>query len=154
LRFLAFIAPHPRLRTGVASIAVMAMLGGGGRLWTSVPPDAVHITITHLNFDENRLVSATVIGDCTIRNSAVAERLQRDLAALKLFGLFDSTSGPTGSYDSHNTYTLTWYWAGLPVEYAHEDRTGCGFWHDDLVLTHWSVDDEALMADINAAVAK
>jgi hypothetical protein len=163
MRFLAFFAPHPWLRNGLVLIAVAAMLWGGARLWTS-GPDAVHITITHVDGDGLPRIIKTVTYDRTIPNSAVAQRLQRDLAAMPLitdpFATFacplgNFTPSGTSRYDSgftYDAYTLTWYRAGLPVEQASADRTGCAFWRDDGVLSHRPYGAEVLYADINAAV--
>jgi hypothetical protein len=51
MRFLAWLARHPWLRTGLVVLAVVVALLGGMRLWMSVPSDAVHIMITHVNQD-------------------------------------------------------------------------------------------------------
>jgi hypothetical protein len=155
--FLAFFAPHPWLRNGLVLIAVAAMLWGGARLWTS-GPDAVHITITHVD-DDNRLRPAikTVTYDRTIPNSTVAQRLQRDLAAMPLadpFGTYSCALGPLpyGTSSIYDAYTLTWYRAGLPVEQASANRRDCAFWTDDGVFVRLPVNAEAFYADINAAV--
>jgi hypothetical protein len=113
MRLLAFFARHPRLRTELVCLAVVAVLVGGARLWTSVPPDAVRITIIHVDgADGTRLVTKTVTTDRTISNGAVAQRLQRDLAAMPLildpFASFGCPLGsPYGSGFIYDTYTLT-----------------------------------------------
>jgi hypothetical protein len=157
MRFLALFARHPRLRTALVLIAVAAVLWGGARLWTS-GPDAVHITITHVD-DENRLRPAikTVTYDRTIPNSTVAQRLQRDLAAMPLadpFATYHCYLGPLpyGTSSIYDAYTLTWYRAGLPVEHASANRTGCAWWTDDGVFARLPVNAEVLYADIAAVV--
>src|SRR5258707_14861347 len=156
MRFLAFLAPHPWLRNGLVLIAVAAVLWGGARLWTS-GLDAVHSTITHVN-GEHGLQHAikTVTYDRTIPNSTVAQRLQRDLAAMPLTNPFDTVACPIGSpYGTdviYDAYTLTWYRAGLPVEHASASRTDCATWTDDGVLFHSPVNAQGFYADINAAV--
>ena len=156
MRFLAFFAPHPWLRNGLVLIAVAAMLWGGARLWTS-GPDAVHITITHVDADRNPPAITTVTYDRTIPNGAVAQRLQRDLAAMPLadpFATYSCSLGPLpyGTDAIYDAYTLTWYRAGLPVEQASANRTDCAFWRDDGVFTHTPHNAEVLYADIEAAV--
>jgi hypothetical protein len=124
-------------------LGVVAVLLGGARLW-AIGPDAVHITIT----------GGSTITDRTIHNSEVAQRLQRDLAAMQLmpyWEIFAPTScsaGPPG----HDAYTLTWYRAGLPVEQANVDDADCGFWREDGVLFHRPYGEQVLYADIDAAL--
>ena len=52
-------------------------------------------------------------------------------------------------YDSD---TLTWYRAGLIVEQASGDRTGCGIWQDDGVFLHRPSGADPFYADIHTAV--
>jgi hypothetical protein len=152
MRFPAFFAPHPWLRNGLVLIAVAAMLWGGARLWTS-GPDAVHITITHGERDPETLRTLTrrVTYDRTIPSGAVAQRLQRDLAAMPLIGPFD-TVGCFIDKPVYDAYTLTWYRAGLPVEQASVSRTACAIWADDGVFSRLPRADQAIYADIYAAV--
>jgi hypothetical protein len=150
MRFLAFFAPHPWLRNGLVLIAVAAMLWGGARLWTS-GPDAVHITITHVDGESGHAVK-TVTYDRTIQSGEVAQRLQRDLAAMPIeFGPFVVWSCPL-DHPTYDAYTLTWYRAGFLVEQASADRTGCAGWQDDGVFAHRPLGAAALYADIEAAL--
>ncbi len=158
MRFLAWFARHPRLRTGLVFLAVAAVFVGGLRLWTSVPPDAVRITITQNTADPVYGVLhplKRVIYDRTIQSDASAQRLQRDFARMPIIGL---TFDPFAAYlcnhvpDTFDTYTLTWYRAGLPVEQASTDPSGCRRWQSDGVFVH-SGDQEMLNADIDAVVS-
>ncbi len=159
MRFVAWFARHPWLRTGLVLLAAVVVLMGGVRLWTSMPPDAVHITITHVDGDDGmRPVIKTVTTDRTISNSAVAQRLQRDLTAMPLIlDPFASLGCPMGSpYGTsfiYDTYTLTWYRAGVPIEQASVDDLGCAIWRDDGVFFHRPYGDQVLYADIDAAIA-
>jgi hypothetical protein len=152
MRFPAWFAQHPRLRNGLVLLAAVALLWGGARLWTS-GPDAVHITITHVNGDNFPHVITSVTYDGTIQNSAAAQRLQRDLAAMPLIipSPFSATSCPAESF-TYDRYTLTWYRAGLPVEQASADDIGCGIWRDDGVFFHALANAQTLYADIEAVV--
>jgi hypothetical protein len=151
MRSPAFFARHPRLRTWALCLAVAVALVGGARLWMSVPPDAVHITIDHLLLDEE---VRYVVADRTIHDGAVARRLQRDFTALPLQGLLDAAACPSSRFGGriYDTYTLTWYRAGLPVEQAHVDDTGCAIWRDDGVFFRRSYGAQTLYADIEAAL--
>ena len=151
MRFLAFFARHPRLRTGLVLIAVAAVLHGGARLWTS-GPDAVHITITHVDANYYPRVVKSITYDRTIQDSAVAQRLQRDLAAMPINGPSDKFACPIGNGPNYDAYTLTWYRLGLPVEQASADDTGCAFWHHDIVFWHVPAGRQVLYADIAAVV--
>jgi hypothetical protein len=151
MRFLAFFARHPRLRTGLVLIAVAAVLHGGARLWTS-GPDAVHITITHVYANNYPHVVKSITYDRTIQDGAVAQQLQRDLAAMPINSPSDRFVCPIGAWPIYDAYTLTWYRAGLPVEQASADDTGCAFWQDDIVFFHTPYGAETLYADIQAAV--
>ncbi len=148
--FLALFARHRVLRNGLVLFAVAAMLFGGARLWTS-GPDAVHITITHVDGDGVTHATTSVTYDGTIQSGEVAQRLQRDLAAMPLTDPFGTYSCPNSPF-TFDAYTLTWYRAGLPVEQASANRTGCAFWRDDGVFFHMPVNAPAFYADINAAV--
>jgi hypothetical protein len=158
MRVLTLGATHPWLRNALMLLAVVAVLYGGARLWTS-GPDAVHITITHVAGDDGKSPATTsVTYDRTIPNGEVAQRLQRDLAALPLVGPFAKYSCSLGSstYGTdliYDAYTLTWYRGGLPVEQASANRTDCAFWRDDGVFTHTPYNAEVLYADIAAVVA-
>jgi hypothetical protein len=153
MRFLAFFGRHPWLRNGLLLIVAAAVLWGGAWLWTSAP-DTVHITITHVYDDGTRPAIKTLTLDRTIHNGEVAQRLQRDLAALPLSDPFASISCPLAKdhTDSYNIYTLTWYRAGLPVEQASENQAGaCTGWVEDGVFFRSSVNVDALYAAIDAA---
>jgi hypothetical protein len=157
MRVLTLGATHPWLRNALMLLAVVAVLYGGARLWTS-GPDAVHITIMHVAGDNYPHVVKTITYDGTIQSGAVAQRLQRDLAALPLVEPFAKYSCSLGSstYGTdliYDAYTLAWYRAGLPVEQASANRTDCAFWRDDGVLTHTPYNAEVLYADIAAVVA-
>jgi hypothetical protein len=102
-----------------------------------------------VNGDNYPHVVKTITYDGTIQNSAVAQQLQRDLAAMPPTGLFDSYSCSIGDYDA---YTLTWYRLGLRVEQASAEDSGCGFWLDDGVFFHRTYGTEVLYADIQAAI--
>lgn len=154
MRFLLWFARHPWLRTGLMLLAAVAVLYGGARLWTS-GPDAVRITITHVDgHDGMRPATKTVTYDRTIANGAVAQRLQRDLATMPIetYDPFAAYSCPL-DHQTYDAYTLMWYRAGLPVEHASADRTGCAEWQDDIVFFHWPKNADALYADIDAAIA-
>ena len=76
---MRFFALHPGLRSGLIGLAVVVTLIGGIRLWTIVPPDAVRITITHVdasNAPQHTIQTITV--DQTIHDGALAQRLQQD----------------------------------------------------------------------------
>jgi hypothetical protein len=160
MRFLAFFARHP-LRNGLVLFAVAAVLYGGARLWTS-GPDAMHITITHVavsGWTWPRQTSTRVAVDRTILNRAIAQRLQREFAAIPLVPY--SVSCPNYSsfkrstdVDYYDAYTLTWYRAGLPVEQASADWAGMysACWFDDGVFIHASRDPAAMFANIDAVV--
>ena len=151
MRFLAFFGQHPWLRTGLVLLTAAAVLYGGARVWTS-GPDAVHITITHVDgHDGMHPATRTVTFDRTIHGGAVAQRLQRDLATMPIYtDPFVSISCPL-DHHTYDAYTLTWYRAGLPVEHASADRTGCAIWQDDGVFSHAPQNADALYADIAAA---
>jgi hypothetical protein len=158
MRRLAWCARHPRLRTGLVFLAVAVVFMGGLRLWTSVPPDAVRITITQNTPDSAHgvlLPLQRVIYDRTIRNHAIAERLHRDFARMPIFDLtFDPFAAyPCIShlYSAFDTYALTWYRAGSPLEQASTDPTDCRLWESDGVFVHEG-DQDTLNADIAAAV--
>src|SRR5260221_3359589 len=153
MRFLTFFAPHPWLRNGLVISAVAAMLYGGARLWTS-GPDAVHITITNVERDPDdfRIASRSVTYDRTIQSGEVAQRLQRDLAAMPINIDPFASSACLLDRPTYDAYTLTWYRAGLPVEQASANRTSCAFWQDDGVFFHRPYGAAALYADIYAAV--
>jgi hypothetical protein len=151
MRFLAFFARHPRLRNGLVLVAVVVAVYGGARLWTS-GPDAVHITITQVNTDTAYGAIQRVVYDRTIQNSATAQRLQRDLAALPINRPSDTFVCPIGAWPTYDAYTLTWFRLGLPVEQASADDTGCAFWQDDSVFIHRPYGAETLYADIEAVV--
>ena len=150
MRFLAFLARHRWLRTGLVLIAIAAPLYGGARLWTS-GPDAVHITITHVDANYYPRVVKSITYDRTIQNSAVAQQLQRDLAAMPINGPSDKFACPIGNGPNYDAYTLTWYRLGLPVEQASAEDTGCAFWQDDGVFFHRGYGAEVLYSDIQAA---
>ncbi len=157
MRLLAWLARHPRLRTGLVLIVVASVFLGGARLWTS-GPDAVHITITYAD----RTVPyapTTVLTDRTIHSSTIAQRLQRDLAATRLIPYWELFSmahtcphGPPGDTHFHAAYTLTWYRAGLPVEQASVTDAACGTWQEDGVFFRWPYGIEDFYADIDAAL--
>lgn len=158
MRFLAWFARHLRPRTGLVFLAVAAVFVGGLRLWTSVPPDAVRITITQNSADPVYGVLRPikqVIYDRTIQSGATAVRLHRDFARMRIAGY---TFDPFAAYlcghviSPYDTYTLTWYRAGLPVEQASTDPSGCRRWQSDGVFVH-SGDQEMLNADIDAVVS-
>ncbi|HEV2238038.1 MAG TPA: hypothetical protein VGR57_15365 [Ktedonobacterales bacterium] len=162
MRLVAWFARHPRLRVGLVFVVVVVVYGGA-RWWTS-GSDAVHITITHVAGDDGKSPATTsVTYDRTIPNGEVAQRLQRDLAAMPLADYFGTYSCPLGNfipsgdslYDSGSTYdayTLTWFRAGLPIEQASVKRTGCAFWQDDGVFFHVPAGAETMYADIEAVV--
>jgi hypothetical protein len=151
MRFLAFFARDPWLRYGLMLLAAAAVLWGGARLWTSVPSDAVRITITYVDgHDGMRPASKTVTLDRTIHDGAVAQRLQRDLAALPLTDPFATVACPSGHGYTCDAYTLRWYRAGLPVEQASANRTFCATWVEDGVFFHSPVNVDAFYADIGA----
>jgi hypothetical protein len=165
MRFLAFFARHPRLRTGLVLVAAATVLAGGARLWTRVSPDAVRITITQVT--AGPVYGALhplkrVVYDRTIQSDATAQRLQRDFARMPII---DLTFDPFAAYlcnhvpDTYDTYTLVWYRAGLPVEQASSDPTGCGGWQglwqsDGVFVVHAAGGiAKTLYADIAAATA-
>jgi hypothetical protein len=152
----SLFALHPGLRTGLIALAVVVVaLLGGIRLWTIVPPDAVHITISRVDASNApQPIIQTITVDRTIHKSAVAQRLQQDLARLPF-----PPPNPFATYTClhdrsiYDTYTLTWYRAGLPVEHAEAHRTGCGWWWVDHFFLHLATPGaETLYADIDAAL--
>jgi hypothetical protein len=152
MQFLAFCARHPWLRNGLVLLMVAVVLYGGARLWTS-GPDAVHITITHVDgHDGMRPATKTVTYDRTIHDGAVAQRLQRDLATIPIQTDHFAAYTCPRDHQTYDAYTLTWYRAGLPVEHASADRTGCDIWLDDGVFFHVPAGADALYADIAAAL--
>jgi hypothetical protein len=151
VRVLALFTRHSwlrKLRNGLVLLAAAAVLWDGARLWVSTP-DAVRITIIHVDGDDGlRPAISTLTLDRTIHNGAVAQRLQRDLAALPLadpFALYSCPIGPGNGY-TYNAYSLTWYRAGLPVEQASASQTGCAMWHDDGVFVHLPVNVDTFYA--------
>jgi hypothetical protein len=154
MRFLAFCGRHPWLRNGLVLIVVAVLFVSGVRLWTSVPPDAVHITVTHVERDPDtyRTLTRRVAFDRTIHDDAVAQRLQRDLAALPLTNPFETTSCAIGP-PNYNDYALTWSRFGLPVEQASLSHPCGATWVEDGVFFHAPVNTNALSADIAAAIA-
>jgi hypothetical protein len=156
-RLLAWFARHPRLRNGLVFLAVVVVLMGGARLWTS-GPDAVRVTITYADRTV-RHAPTTVLTDRTIRSSTVAQRLQRDLAATRLIPYWELFSvahtcphGPLGDTYFHAAYTLTWYRTGIPVEQASVTDAACDLWREDGVFFRWPYGTEYLYADIDAAL--
>ncbi len=156
MRLWELVTLHPRIRTGLVLVAVAVVFVGGARLWTSVPPDAVHITVTQVTRDPVYGVTRPikrVIYDRTIQSDAIAQRLQRDFMPID-----DLTFDPFAAHlcqhvpDTYNTYTLTWYRAGLPVEQASSDPTGCFLWESDGVFAFGGI-RTTLYADIAAAIA-
>jgi hypothetical protein len=159
MRWLALGATHPWLRKGLALVAVVVVFSGGARLWTSVPPDAVHITITQITGDPvyglTRPIK-TIIYDRTIQSDASAQRLQRDFTRMPIAGfIFDPFAASSCLHvpNPYDTYALTWYRAGLPVEQASSDPTGCGDWQSDNVFVLDVPNAKTLYADIAAVVA-
>jgi hypothetical protein len=141
------------VRTGLVVLAVVVALVGGVRLWMSAPSDAVHITITHVNQDLSRPLIKTVTADRTIHNSTIAQRLQRDLAALPvLHQPSDPNAVVSCSGGPDDTYTLMWYRAGLPVEEASMNREYCSIWRDDGIVLRWPLGGQVLLDDIDAAL--
>jgi hypothetical protein len=152
MRFLAWFARHPRLRKGVVLVVVAVVLYGGARLWTS-GPDSVHITVTAVDATHFPHLIRTITFDRTIDNSTIAQRLQRELAAMPVqTDPFAAYSCPVGAWPTYDSYTLTWFRLGLPVEQASADDTGCAFWHHDIVFWHVPAGRQVLYADIAAVV--
>lgn len=155
MRLLELVARHPRIRTGLVLVAVVVVFVGGARLWTSVPPDAVHITITQVT--AGPVYGALhplkrVIYDRTIQSDASAQRLQRDFMPIDDLTFDPFAASPCFHVpDTFDTYTLTWYRAGLPVEQASSDPTGCALWESDGVFVFGGI-GTTLYADIDAAI--
>jgi hypothetical protein len=159
MRWWELLAPHPWLRTGLVLVVVVVVVAGGVRLWTSVPPDAVHITITQITTDpasRTLHLLKRVTYDRTIQNSTVAERLHRDFAGMPIAGLtFDPfaayTCGLVGP--TFNVYTLTWLREGVPIEQASGNPIACVPWESDGLFIHNAPGWETFNADIEAAAA-
>jgi hypothetical protein len=155
MRWWELLAPHPWLRAGLVVVTVAVVVAGGMRLWTNVPPDAVRITVTQVNLDPASRTPHRVIYDRTIQNSTVAERLHHDFAGMPISGL---TFDPFAAYgcfhviSPYDIYTLTWLRAGVPIEQANTDESGCRGWSSDGLFVHQG-DQDALNADIAAAIA-
>lgn len=100
-------------------------------LWTAAP-DTVQVTVIHHAGNGSAPDVVSTIFDRTMHEPAVAQRLQRDLAALPTVSPFANESCPPHFYP-YDTYTLTWSRAGLFVETASADTSGCTLW-DDVTL--------------------
>lgn len=120
-----------RLRFVAIVLGIILIVLGAARLWTS-GPDSVRIVVTredHTTFP----ATSTTIYDETLPDGALAQRLQREMAALSIvppdpFAASMGCSG-VGPHGISFTYALTWSRNGMIVETATND--GCGIWRED-----------------------
>jgi hypothetical protein len=140
-------------------VVVVVVFAGGVRLWTSVPPDAVHITITQITVDPvygAYRPTKRIIYDRTIQNGIAAERLHREFAAMPII---DLTFDPFAAYPcglippTFNVYMLTWLRAGVPIEQASGNPRACAPWESDGLFVHNTPGRQTFNADIEAAAA-
>lgn len=134
------------LRVALIVIAVGAVLIVGIRLWTA-GPDTVRIIITHHAGNGSAPDVITTFNDHTVHDAALAQRLQRDLAALPMASPLDRMSCP--GYYNYDTYTLEWSRSGLFVERAAASTPGCTVWIEDGLIIRYPT-ASALFVDMNA----
>lgn len=137
------------LRNALILIAVGAVLIVGIRLWTAAP-DTVRAIITHHTGNGSAPDVVTTIFDRTAHDPVLAQQLQRDLAALPILSPTDRFACPD-MLPSYDTYSLEWSRAGLYVEQATADTTGCAFWREDGLLVRLPQSD-IIYTDLHAAL--
>lgn len=134
------VAGEPRRRMNRARllgivfivITAAAVLIVGLRLWTA-GPDTVRVTITRHTDIDGAPDAVSTIFDRSVHDAALAQQLQRDLAALPIEPPLDPIACPQ-SREIYDTYTLTWSRSGLFVEQAYANATGCQVWIEDGVI--------------------
>ncbi|HEX6797994.1 MAG TPA: hypothetical protein VF116_09815 [Ktedonobacterales bacterium] len=133
------------LRIVLIAIAVGAALIVGVRIWTAAP-DTVRVIITHHAGNGSAPDVVTTVYDRAVHDAALAQRLQRDLAALPIASPIDRMSCP--SYYNYDTYILEWSRSGLFVERAAADTPGCTVWIEDSVIARYPT-SETIFLDMN-----
>lgn len=137
------------VRVGLIVITVITALIVGMRIWTTAP-DAVRVTITQHVGNSSAPAVDTTIFDRTVHDAALAQRLQRDVAALAIELPIEPVSCPQ-SRETYDTYTLTWSRSGLFVEQAYTIATGCRMWIEDGALYRLPTSD-TIYFDLHAAL--
>lgn len=125
-------------RTVVVSIAlvlvaVIVVLVVGLPWWTAAP-DTVRVTVTQHAANSGKPDIVTTIYDHTAHDAALAQRLQRDLAALPIIPRGDPVSCEL--FYPYDTYTLTWSRSGLVVEQASASTPVCDLWVEHTEIFH------------------
>lgn len=139
-----------RLRIAVAIVVALVILIGAARLWTA-GPDGVHVVVTqHTGGDAGTPARAIVIYNRTIHDPALAQWLQRDVAALDLVNPLATYSCGVGTY-TYTSYSLQWSRAGLVTETATNDATGCSTWTEDGIIRR-VLTSNAIYTDMAAAL--
>ena len=139
-----------RLRIAGAIIVALVVLVGAARLWTE-GPDSVRVVVTqHTGGDAGTPARTTVIYDRTIHGPSLAQRLQRDIAALDLVNPLATYSCAVGTY-TYTSYSLQWSRAGLATETAINDATGCSTWTEDGIIRRMPTSN-AIYTDMAAAL--
>ncbi|MGH2517134.1 MAG: hypothetical protein ACRDHP_15900 [Ktedonobacterales bacterium] len=130
----------------------------GVPLWTAAP-DTVQVTVTHTapngHGPDSVTTTTTTIYDRTVHDAALAQRLQRDLAALPTLSPFDHVSCPGALNNTYDTYTLTWSRAGFFVERASAGTPWCTLWSDITLIYHESTHlprSDTIFVDLHAAL--
>lgn len=137
------------LRVGLIVITAMTVLIVGMRIWAAAP-DAVRVTVTQHVGNSSAPAVNTMIFDRTVHDAALAQRLQRDVAALAIELPIEPISCPQ-SQETYDTYTLTWSRSGQFVEQAYTNATGCRTWIEDGVIFRLPTSD-AIYFDLNAVL--
>lgn len=97
--------------------------------YASGTPDTIRITITHVGDVTRANPPVTVVTDRSIHDAALAVHLQHELATMPLVPVPSTPTYCAMGANSYDTYTLTWYRAGLAVEQASASPgSGCAFW--------------------------
>lgn len=137
------------LRNALILSATIVVLLVGLRVWTA-GPDTVRVIVTHHVDNGTAVATGTTVYDRTVHDAALAQRFQRDLAALPIVSPFDHFSCPEMLL-TYDTYALEWSRSGLFVERAIADTTGCHFWMEDGVIVRLPRSD-VIYTDLHAAL--
>ena len=137
-----------------ATIVVLILVQVVGvPLWTAAP-DTVQVTVTHTAPNGHGPDSVTTIYyDRTVHDAELAQRLQRDLAALPTIPPNSVVSCP--SFYPYDTYTLTWSRGSFFVEWASTDTPGCTLWRDITLIYHESThlpQSDTIFVDLHTAM--
>jgi hypothetical protein len=137
------------VRVGLIVITVITVLIVGMRIW-SAAPDTVRVTVTQHGENSSAPAVDTTIFDQTMHDAALAQRLQRDVAALAIEQPLEPIACSQSS-EVYDTYTLTWSRSGVFVEQAYANATGCRTWLEDGVIFRLPTSD-AIYFDLHAAL--